>query len=66
MVRRIVAGAAGLAAGVLAVTAASVARARRGAQRNADLWSRATRGVAEHDPDPRAAAGADDARRSQA
>ena len=57
--------AAGLAvgAGALGVAGALLAKSRRAARTNADLWSQATRGVAERDLTPPSTVAVDSSRR---
>lgn len=57
--------AAGLAvgAGALGVAASLFARSRKAARNNADLWSQATRGVAERDLTPPSTVAVDSSRR---
>ena len=60
---RTVAGALAIGAGALGVVGAVAARSRRAARTNADLWSQATRGVAEKDLTPPSTVAVDSSRR---
>ena len=57
------AAAVALGAGALGVATTLAARSRRTARTNADLWSQATRGVAERDLTPPSTVAVDSSRR---
>ncbi|MHA3704463.1 hypothetical protein ACXR2U_20010 [Jatrophihabitans sp. YIM 134969] len=57
------AAAVALGAGALGVATSLLARSRRAARANADLWSQATRGVAERDLTPPSTVAVDSSRR---
>jgi hypothetical protein len=52
VVRAVAAGAIAVGAAGIGLAATLLGRSRRAAKANADLWSRATRGVAERDLEP--------------
>ena len=63
VLRSVVAGVLAVGAGALGVGSTMLARSRRAAKTNADLWSQATREVADRDLTPPSTVAVDSSRR---